>query len=123
MNKILVIDDDDHFGNMMKRMLEKAGYDVELAVDGSQGVKLFRQIAPDLVITDIIMPEKEGIEVIMELKEMVPDVKIIAVSGGGRRMEGSLILPMAKQLGAKNIFSKPVDRQELLAAVDALLAG
>lgn len=103
-------------------MLEKAGYQVELAVDGNQGIKLFRQLAPDLVITDIIMPEKEGIEVIMELKAVAPDVKIIAVSGGGTRMEGKVILPMAKQLGAKNIFSKPVDRPKLLAAIEDLLA-
>lgn len=123
MKKILVIDDDDLFGSMMKRMLEQAGFDVELAVDGRQGVRMFRQTAPDLVITDIIMPEKEGIQVIMELKEISPDVKIIAVSGGGRRIEGSMILPMAKQLGAGYIFDKPVDRSKLLAAINEMLSG
>jgi DNA-binding response OmpR family regulator len=123
MKKILVIDDDDLFGSMLKRMLDKAGYQVELAVDGIQGIKMFSVFEPDLVITDIIMPEKEGIEVIMELRKLSPDVKIIAVSGGGRRMPGLSILPIAKRLGAIHTFSKPVDRPELLAAIEELFAG
>jgi DNA-binding NarL/FixJ family response regulator len=83
-------------------------------------IKLYRANPTDLIITDLIMPEKEGIETIMELKKDFPDVKIIAISGGGRSKPESY-LNLAKQLGAKRVFPKPIDREELLNAIRELL--
>jgi len=81
---------------------------------------LYREDLPDLVITDIIMPKKEGIEMIMELKKEFPDVKIIAISGGGRNVPETY-LPIAKKLGSERTFSKPIDWPELIKTVRKLL--
>ena len=117
---ILIIDDDNQFRAMLREMLERSGYEVVEASDGKEGLRLYREKATDLIITDIIMPEKEGIEVIMELQRDFPDVKIIAMSGGGQ-LDPGLYLSMAKSFGAQYTFDKPVERQELLKAVRELL--
>ncbi len=116
---ILVIDDDDQFRTMLREMLERAEYEVADAPNGKEGIRLYRENPADLVITDIIMPEKEGIETIMELKRDFPDVKIIAISGGGQ-IDPEKYLYMAGRLGAKRTFAKPVEREELLKAVGEL---
>ncbi len=120
MKRILVIDDDAQVRQMLKQTLERAGYEVVDAADGAKGIKFYRDEPTDLVITDIIMPEKEGIETIMELKRDFPDVKIIAVSGGGRVDPGHY-LEIACRLGADRTFTKPFDRVELLEAIQQLL--
>jgi YesN/AraC family two-component response regulator len=121
MAKILIIDDDDMFRAMLRKMLEEAGYnDIEDADDGNIGVKLFRQHPFDLVITDIIMPNKEGIEMIMELRKDYPRIKIIAVSGGGRTGPQDY-LKLASHLGANRTLEKPFKRSELIDAVQGLL--
>ncbi len=84
MAKILVLDDEPSILLMIKKMLEKAGHEVEIALNGKEGMKLFEKNRPDLLITDIIMPEKEGLETIFELRKSCPELKIIAISGGGR---------------------------------------
>jgi CheY-like chemotaxis protein len=117
---ILIIDDDNQFRAMLREMLERAGYEVVDAPDGKEGIKLYREKAADLIITDIVMPEKEGIETIMELRRDFPDVKIIAISGGGRLDSGQYLI-MAKSLGALYTFTKPVEREKLLQAVEELL--
>ena len=121
MARILIIDDDDQFRTMLKTMLEKAGYnDIEEAANGSIGMKLFRQHPFDLVITDIIMPDKEGIEMITELTRDYPRIKIIAMSGGGRiGFQG--YLEIAKHLGASRTLAKPFQQSDLIAAVQELL--
>lgn len=122
MAKILLIDDDDQFRKMLHQTLTKAGYEVAQAANGTEGVKLFRQNPTDLVITDIVMPDKEGIETIMEIKQMAPGVKIMAVSGGGRIGSDSY-LDLAKKLGAEKTFSKPVDRKEMLETIRSTLSA
>ena len=117
---ILVIDDDDQFRGMLRQTLEHAGYEVMDASNGKEGIRVFRENPADLVITDIIMPEKEGIETIRELKREFPDVKIIAISGGGRIGPVSY-LKMAKGLGAQRTLTKPLEREELLRVVRELI--
>jgi CheY-like chemotaxis protein len=121
MKRILVIDDDMQLRQMLKQMLERQGYDVVEAQDGKEGLNLYRQAPTDLVITDIIMPEKEGVETIIELKRDFPDVKIIAISGGSRGIDSTNCLYYVKQFGADYIFAKPFDRKILLEAVQELL--
>jgi len=122
MARILTIDDDVQVLDMLRQTSEHEGYEVVDAPNGKEGIRLYRENPADLIITDIIMPEKEGIKTIMELKQNFPDVKIIAISGGGRiSLEG--YLSMASKLGARYTFSKPVEREELLAAVRELIGG
>jgi DNA-binding response OmpR family regulator len=120
MSKILVLDDEPSILLMIKKMLEKAGYEVIIASNGKEGMRLFDSEKPDMVITDIIMPEKEGLETIFELRRMHPDLKIIAISGGGR-ISPDGYLPGAKLLGANMVFQKPLVQKEFLAAVASLL--
>lgn len=121
MARILLIDDDDQFRMLLRKMLEKAGYkDIEEANDGRTGMKLFRQRPFDLVITDIIMPDKEGIETIMELTSEYPQMKIIAMSGGGR-VGPQGYLEMAKRLGASRTLEKPFKYSDFLDIVQELL--
>ena len=120
MAKILVFDDEPSILLMIKKMLEKAGHDVDIAHNGKEGMLLFDKNKPDLLITDIIMPEKEGLETIFELRRMYPDLKIIAISGGGR-IGPDGYLPGAKLLGANMVFQKPLDQKEFVNAVNQLL--
>jgi len=120
MVRILIIGDDVQTLNMLRQMLEREGYEVVEAPDGKEGLRRYRESPTDLIITDIIMPEKEGIETIMELRRDFPDVKIIAMSGGGRN-NPKAYLDIAENLGAQYTFAKPVEREELLKAVRELL--
>jgi len=122
MARILVIDDEPNILMMLKRMLEKAGYDVDIAVNGEEGLALFKKFPADLIITDIVMPEKEGLETIRELKKEYPNVKIIAISGGGR-IDSREYLESARLFGAEKIFKKPFRQKEMVAAVKELLSG
>ncbi len=121
MARILIIDDEDELRSMLRRMLEQAGHQVTEAVNGAEGIKLYEQDRPDLIITDIIMPEKEGVETIIALRRADPDLPIIAISGGGR-LETTDFLTMARKLGARRTLSKPFRRDQLLEAVGACLA-
>lgn len=120
MAKILVFDDEPSILLMIKKMLEKAGHEVEIALNGKEGMALFEKNRPDLLITDIIMPEKEGLETIFELRKQYPQLKIIAISGGGR-IGPDGYLPGAKLLGANAVFTKPLVPREFLQAVTDLL--
>jgi two-component system cell cycle response regulator CpdR len=121
MKRILVMDDDDQLRAMLQLLLEKNGYEVLSAENGKIGLKLFYEKGADLIITDLIMPEKEGLETIIELHQNVPGLKIIAISGGGRiRPEG--YLKLSESLGADRSFKKPFNNKELLSAVSELLA-
>jgi YesN/AraC family two-component response regulator len=121
MKRILIIDDDYLVRDMLERLMRKASYDVETAEDGNRALRLHRDNPVDLVITDIIMPEKEGLETITEFRKSPSGVKIIAISGGGR-IGPSSYLRMAKLLGADRTFAKPVDTAQLLSAVEELTA-
>jgi YesN/AraC family two-component response regulator len=120
MTKILIIDDETHIRKMLKNLFERNGYETIAAEDGIQGIKLFKEHRPDLIITDLIMPEKEGLETIKEIKKLNPDTKIIAMSGGGV-VDPETYLNIAKKFGAQYSFSKPIDNEELLLAVQNLL--
>jgi DNA-binding NtrC family response regulator len=122
MAKILVIEDDNSFRNVLVQMLNKAGYDVRQAGDGNQALEVCAQFEPDLVLTDIIMPDKEGLETIQELLEISPQLKIVAMSGGGRYGPDSY-LPLAEKLGAKASLQKPFMREELINTINSVLTG
>jgi CheY-like chemotaxis protein len=117
---ILVIDDEPQIRSMLKLMLERDGYEVAEAPDGIEGIRIYRQNPADLIITDLIMPNKDGIGVIIDLKKEFPNVKIIAMSGGGlNKPEG--YLKGAKKLGAACTLTKPIDRGEMLRAIKDVL--
>jgi DNA-binding response OmpR family regulator len=120
MAKILVLDDEPSILLMIKKMLEKAGHEVDIALNGKEGMVLFENNRPDLLITDIIMPEKEGLETIFEVRRKYPELKIIAISGGGR-IGPNGYLPGAKLLGADMVFQKPLIQKDFMEAVSALL--
>jgi CheY-like chemotaxis protein len=118
MPKILLVDDDDIFAAMLDKMLARGGYAVVRARNGVEAVALFDS-SFDLVLTDLIMPQKEGLELIGELRSAHPDVRIIAMSGGGRH-EPDTYLPMAKLLGAAVILRKPFSTDQLLNAIRSI---
>ena len=120
MTHILIIDDDLQILDMLSQTLEREGYEVITASDGKEGLRLYRENPVDLIITDIIMPGKEGIETIMDLRREFPHVKIIAISGGGQ-IDAEQYLSMAQKLGAQRTFIKPFARTELLKAIMELL--
>ena len=104
----------------MRKILERAGHVVREAPDGNQGIALYRADPADLVVTDLIMPEKEGIETIIELREEFPAVRILAISGGGS-IEPGEPLTDARFLGADAALSKPFTLAELQETVSRLL--
>jgi len=120
MARILIIDDDRQVRTMLKMVLEREGHTVTTADNGVVGIKLFKETNAQLVISDIIMPEKEGIEVIVEIKSLNDKTKIMAISGGGRISSGNY-LSLAQTLGADTVLHKPVERQELINEVNNLL--
>ena len=120
MARILVIDDDATVRLSVRLALEDADHAVQAAADGREGTILFQKSPADLVISDIFMPEKEGLETIDEIKRLRPQTKIIAISGGGRMDPGDY-LTIAKSVGADRALMKPFDIQELVAVVDELL--
>jgi CheY-like chemotaxis protein len=121
--RLLVIDDDDLVRATLRDILEEAGYDVLEAADGRQGLESFKRHRVDLVITDILMPEKEGIETILDLRRLSADVPIIAVSGGGAT-HNLEFLNYAEQFGANQVLPKPVTPSQICQAVrQALAAG
>ncbi len=114
--KILLIDDDESFRRMLRILLERSGYDVMEAANGRDGIRRFGHSPADLVITDMVMPDMEGIETIRALREADDRVPIIAISGGGIGAAGAY-LNAACRLGAACSFSKPFDRNEFLRTV------
>lgn len=118
---ILVIDDDKLMCLAVARILTAAGYNVSVAYDGDQGLRLYQSQPFDLVVTDLIMPDKEGIQLIRELRKENAQVRIIAMSAGGRG-GASDYLKWARLMGAKQCLTKPIKRQELLDAVASVLA-
>ena len=120
MKRLLIIDDDIRLLQIMRRWLEKAGYDVLAALDGNMALSMQRQTPADLIITDIFMPEKEGTELIMELRQEFPRTKIIVITGGGS-VDGLDYLELSRNLGAHRTFNKPFSREDLLRAIQELL--
>lgn len=117
MARVLVIDDSATVREMVRTTLEPAGYEVLQAADGRFGVEVQRALACDLVITDIIMPEKEGLETILELRREWPGLVIIAVSGGTAILDKGDLLAAARSFGAAQTITKPFTARQLLDTV------
>ena len=117
---ILVIDDDINLSGFLAHFLAAAGYRVITAPDGSQGVAHYLEETPDAVLVDLLMPVKDGIETILELRKWNPNARIVAMSGGGQ-IEGFHYLDIAVKLGANVALEKPIDTARLLAVLRALL--
>ena len=127
MTKILLIDDEKGIRDTIHLSLVSAGYDVELAEHGEEGLRILKAQDIDLVICDILMPGKEGIETIMEIRNSGSDVAIIAMSGGGMYLRESstldVVLDSAEWFGANYTLRKPFRPKELLELLDKALAS
>jgi CheY-like chemotaxis protein len=121
MAHVLVIDDDEQMPRMLSKMLIADKHTVSLAKDGIEGLAVYRQKKPDLVITDIMMPNKCGTDVITELLDTYGDIPIIAMSGGQRAVSAEFNLESAKMLGATAILKKPFSQENLREAVNRAL--
>jgi len=120
MANILVIDDDSMARDLIEEMLAEKGHRTVKACDGKEGLKLYDSTRFDIVITDMIMPEVEGVETIIQLRKNYPDVKIIAISGGGR-ISAYSHLYIAEKFGVQKTLAKPFSIDDLSLAVDELL--
>ncbi|MDV7339613.1 response regulator [Terasakiella sp. A23] len=120
MTTILVIDDEELARFTIREVLESEGFNILEAEDGEKGLAVFHATPVDLIITDIIMPHKEGVETIIELKQEAPDLKIIAISGGGRTRNLDF-LKLAGEYGADKVIAKPFSATDLLSAVKECL--
>jgi CheY-like chemotaxis protein len=117
---ILVADDDPSIRHLYKLILDREGHEVYLANDGVEALEQAKKHDIDVLITDIIMPKKEGIETIVEIREMNPEIKIIAISGGGRRGNQDF-LRMAEMVGANYTLAKPFEPHDLLKILKTCL--
>lgn len=122
MAKILIIDDNEQVRKVMASYLEHDNHEIALAADGKQGISRLQSQTFDLVITDIIMPEQDGLEVLMWLKTQVNRPKVIAVSGGSPSLDLNYLMTMAQRLSADKALQKPIDFETLTTAVRELLA-
>lgn len=122
MARILLIDDEELVRFSLRQILEIDGHEVDEAADGNEGLRCIESVPYDLVITDILMPGKEGVETIIEARQDRPNLKIIAISGGGR-FGNYDFLQLAQQFGADAVLSKPFNRQRLSELVESVLAG
>lgn len=116
MIRILIVDDNLMVRKLIRNIFAQDDYDIEEAENGLEGLELIRRNPVDLVITDIIMPKMEGIELIMHLRRDFPKIKIIAISGGK-----PYYLYMAKKLGIEKVFTKPLNLHEFLKAVKKII--
>lgn len=121
MARILVIDDHDEFQGMLCELLRNSGHEVTGASDGSEGILLGKKLDIDIIITDIIMPNKEGMETIIEFKKVCPEVPIIAISGGGRGDPQNYLKGTRLLSNVKFTFEKPLATDKLLQAIDELV--
>jgi DNA-binding response OmpR family regulator len=122
---VLVIDDEPDIRALMVRMLATAGYEVLLAESGRAGIHLFAERLPTVVITDLLMPESDGLETIQAIRRIKADAKILLISGGGSFGSVALgnLLTMARELGADEVLEKPFGRDALLEKVTILARG
>ena len=122
MKHVLVIDDDEAVALTLSTALRRGGYDVATAADGKLGVAWARKQAFDLVITDLIMPNQDGIETIIALRRLRPDLKVMAISGGGGLLGTEYLARVVGNLGAIRFLTKPCTQDQLLSAVSQVLA-
>lgn len=120
MATILVIDDDSQICDLLQQVLEKEGHAVYTALNGIEGISLYRQHHPELILLDILMPEKEGLETLLDLRREFPNVMTIAMSGGSERAKVNL-LELAQRLGAQYRLTKPFQLQTVIELVNTAL--
>jgi DNA-binding response OmpR family regulator len=120
MTRVLLVDDDPHIRSMLKIVLERAGHQVEECADGTKALKSHKQHPADLILTDLVMPDKEGLETIREIRRTDRNVKIIAMSGGGRAGNQDY-LKSAKLLGADAVIAKPFTKDEIVDTIRKVL--
>lgn len=120
--RILLVDDDTGIRKLVRRVLVRAGYEVTESTDGLNGLRHMRSGHFDLVITDLVMPDMDGLELIRETRALHPDVPILAMSGGGK-VPAPVYLRLAEVLGAGKVLPKPFEIPALLQAVSMLLVG
>lgn len=123
MPSVLIVDDDDQIRRLLRATMERAGYRVSEGRSGREGLLRYRAAPADVVVMDILMPDKDGLEAIIELRRDFPDAKVIAITGGSTTMNVPDFLDVAKVLGAKRTLHKPFSNAEFLAAVEAELKG
>src|ERR1035437_7979090 len=116
---VLIVEDEKDLREMIKVSLVRKKYTVIEAENGREAIMHFKPLITDLIVTDLIMPDEDGLKVIIKLKELKPSIKIIAISGGGKVGPGSY-LNLAKALGADAIFSKPFSINDLIAKIEQL---
>lgn len=132
MAKIIVIDDERDIRDVLMEVLRRAGHEVKVAADADEGLRLLREHGADLVITDVIMPGKDGVDTVYEIRMEFPNTRIIVISGGGKltpieyrpaAISTSAFLASAVVAGADVTLTKPFDRAEILDAVNAIIAA
>ena len=121
MHTVLLIDDDPGVRSVLRLMLQSLNVQIIEAADGIAGLLFFRNHSPALVITDIMMPEKDGIEILREMRAINPEARIIAISGGGGGKYANA-LALARELGAVAAFEKPLHREQFVTTVSRVLA-
>jgi two-component system, chemotaxis family, chemotaxis protein CheY len=119
MPSVLIVDDEDQIRQLIRETLEQAGYEVQEARDGKEGLERYRAKSTDLVIMDILMPDQDGLESIMTLRREFPTSKVIAITGGSDMIGILNFLDVAKMLGARRTLQKPFDMKTLLDAAAA----
>jgi CheY-like chemotaxis protein len=117
---ILIVEDDSDLRTMLKVSLNRRRFTVLEAENGKEAIAHFKPSVTDVIITDLIMPEEDGLKVIMRMRELKPSIKIIAISGGGKAGPGSY-LNLAKALGADAVYSKPFSVNEMITKIEELL--
>ena len=120
MKKVLVIDDEAILRNMLVRMLESGNFEARSAENGTEGMAICRDWVPDIVLTDVFMPEKDGLETIRAVRKLRKNIRIIAMSGGGEMGEFAM-LRIARMMGAMRTLTKPFTMAELKITLDEVL--
>ena len=116
---VLIVEDDNELREMIRISLTRRKFTVMEAANGKEAIVHFKPSLTDIVVTDLIMPEEDGLKVIMKLRELKPSIKVIAISGGGKAGPGSY-LNLARALGADAIYSKPFSINDLVAKIEDL---
>ena len=120
MARILIAEDDLNTLQGLQTIIEREGHEVETVSDGESGIRAAEEESPDVAIIDLIMPGKEGIETIIDIRNRFPEIRIVAISGGGQLGPGDY-LRSAQLLGAHKTLAKPFKREEIVGAVEELL--
>ena len=120
---VLVVEDDPDLLHLMTQAFQRAGFDVHGARNGREGVRMLGALQPNLMVTDIVMPEMEGIATIIEAKRCSPQTRVIAISGGGKYGRSDNFLQWAEELGADEALAKPFAMSSLIVAARLLVEG